>query len=111
MFAGFAMVIIGAFMPWSENGPISTSGTEGTGVLTLVLAVLGGVIALLDRRPRGMLIAVSAAALTLLFSLVDYVDIEGSIGSGLYLTIAGSLIATAAAGLLAFNLFKRPGMA
>ena len=77
-------------------------------MLTLTLAVLGGAIGLFDRRPRGMLIAVSAAALALLFALVELLDIEGSTGSGLYLTILGALVATATAGVLAFNLFKRP---
>lgn len=108
---GFALVIVGAFMPW-VSGPFSQSGMEGNGVLTLLLAGLGSLIALFDRRPRGMLIAVSVAAMVVVISIVDFVDISGAtIGTpeiGLYFTIAGGVIASLAGGVLAFNLFKRP---
>jgi hypothetical protein len=112
LFLGFAFVIVGAFMPWVTVGPFSRNGLDGDGVLTLLLAVIGGAVALLARRPRGMLIAVSTAAMILVIGIYDFLDVAwtsaASVGIGLYLTVAGGLIATAAAGLLAFNLFKRP---
>lgn len=112
MLLGFALIVAGAFLTWSDNPPFSESGVERTaGLFALVAAAGAGVIALLDRRPRGAIIAVSAAALILIAAVVDLLDISsgtGSAGAGLWLALVGAVVASVASGLLTFSLFKKP---
>jgi hypothetical protein len=113
MLGGFALVVVGAFMTWSDNPPFSEAGVERTaGVFSLLMAIGAGVIALFDRRPRGAIIAISAASLVSVATLVELIDVSsgsGAPGTGLYVSLAGALLATAASALLAFSLFKKPG--
>ena len=115
MFLGFGLIIAGALMTWSDNPPFSESGLERTsGLFALVAALGAGGIALVDRRPRGAIIAISASALVLIATIVELIDLSsgsGGVGSGLYIAVAGAAIATAASGLLAFSLFKKPAEA
>ncbi len=70
-----------------------------------------GLIALADRRPRGAIIAVSAAALILIAVVIEFLDISsgsGSVGTGLVLALVGAIVATVSSGLLTFSLFKKP---
>ena len=109
--AAFAAIVVGAFMPWSELDAFKENGVDGNGVATLVLASAGIVGTVLGRRPRAVLISVSSALLCLLLGLIDYADISSGsadVGRGLYLTLAGSIIATIVAGVLAFSQFRRP---
>jgi hypothetical protein len=109
--AAFAAIVVGAFMPWSELEAFKENGVEGNGVATLVLASAGIVGTVLGRRPRAVLISVSSALLCLLLGLIDYADISSGsadVGSGLYLTLAGAVIATVAAGLLTFSILRKP---
>jgi ABC-type Fe3+-siderophore transport system permease subunit len=112
LFFGFGLIVLGAFLPWSKNGPFTDEGIEGDGIVTLLLAAIGAAVAQFDSRPRGMLIAVSLAALILSIAIANIIDVNsqdsGGVSIGLYLTIAASVLATAASGLLAFNLFKKP---
>jgi len=112
MFLGFVLIIVGAFLTWSDNPPFSENGVERTsGLFALIAAVGAGGIALVDRRPRGAIIAISASALVLIAAVVELLDISsgsGDPGFGLYLAVAGACLATAASGLLAFSLFKKP---
>ena len=112
MLLGFGLIVAGAFLTWSDNPPFSESGLERTsGVFAFVAALGAGVIAILDRRPRGVIIAISAAALILIAAVVELIDVSsgaGAPGGGLYLALAGAVAATAASGLLAFSLFKKP---
>jgi hypothetical protein len=115
MFLGFGLIVVGAFMTWSDNPPFSQTGVERTsGIFALVAAIGAGVIALMDRRPRGAIIAISASALVLIAAVVELLDLSsgsGKIGTGLYLALAGAVLATVASGLLAFSLFKKPSAA
>jgi hypothetical protein len=112
MLLGFTLVILGTFLTWSDNPPFSEAGTERTsGIFALVAAAGAGVIALFDRRPRGAIIAISASSLILIAAVVELIDLAsgpGGPGSGLYLALAGAVLATVASGLLAFSLFKKP---
>jgi uncharacterized membrane protein len=112
-FLGFVLVAAGALLTWSDNPPFSENGTERAGgVFALVAAIGAGAIAFVDRRPRGAIIAVSAASLILLATVVEAIDLSsgsGSVGTGLYVALAGAGLATAASGLLAFSLFRKPG--
>lgn len=112
MFLGFGLIILSVFLTWSDNPPFSENGIERAGGLFALIAAAGAtLIALLDRRPRGAIIAVSAAALILIATAVDLLDISsgsGEPGQGVYLAVAGAVIATVASGLLTFSLFKKP---
>ena len=111
MTAAFAAIVVGAFLPWSELDAFKESGVSGNGFATLVLAIAGIAGTVLGRRPRAVLISASSALLCLLLGGIDYADISGGsadVGSGLYLTLAGAIIATAAAGALTFTILRRP---
>ena len=111
LFLGLAAMVAGAFMPWTRIGPFSTNGIEGDGLVTLVLALGGGVIAFFGRPPRAIIIATSAAGLGFVVAFLSFIDVSGGqeVGNGLYLTLAGSLIATAAGSMLFFRNLKVPG--
>jgi hypothetical protein len=115
MFLGFGLIVAGVFLTWSDNPPFSQTGLERTsGVFALIAALGAGGIALVDRRPRGAIIAISASALVLIAAVVALLDISsgsGAPGLGLYVSAAGAALATAASGLLAFSLFKKPAPA
>jgi len=109
--SAFVAIAAGAFMPWSELGDFKENGLEGNGLATLILAIAGIAGTVLGRRPRAVLISASSALLCLLLGLIDYADVSSgsaSVGSGLYLTLAGAIIATAAAGALAFSILRKP---
>lgn len=114
MFLGFAAVIVGTFLTWSDNPPFSETGLErAAGVFALVASALAGGIALVDRRPRGAIIAVSAATLVLIATATELLNLASGAadpGAGLYLSFAGAVLATAAAAAFTFSLFKRPGV-
>jgi hypothetical protein len=112
MLLGFGLIVAGAFLTWSDNPPFSENGIERTsGVFALVVALGAGAISIADRRPRGAIIAISAATLVLIATVVELIDVSsgsGAPGAGLYLALAGALVATASSGLVAFSLFKKP---
>jgi di/tricarboxylate transporter len=109
--AAFVAIAVGAFMPWSESGPFSENGIEGNGLATLVLAIAGVLATVLGRRPRAVLIAVSAAIVCLIVALLEISDVSSGgsdVGSGLYLTLAASAIATVLASLQTFSILRKP---
>jgi hypothetical protein len=109
--AAFIAIAIGAFLPWSESGPFSETGTEGNGVATLVLAVAGILATVLGRRPRAVLIAVSSAIVCLIVSLLDLSDVSSGgsdVGGGLYLSVGASAAATALASVQTFLILRKP---
>jgi hypothetical protein len=110
--AAFVAIAIGAFMTWSELDDFMKNGFDrGNGFATLILAIAGIVGTVLGRRPRAVLISASSALLCLLLGLIDYADISSTsadVGSGLYLTLAGSISATVIAGALTFTILRKP---
>jgi hypothetical protein len=109
--AAFVAIAVGAFLPWSESGPFSENGIEGNGLATLVLAIAGVLATVLGRRPRAVLIAVSAAIVCLIVALLEISDVSSGgsdVGSGLYLTLAASAIATVLASLQTFSILRKP---
>lgn len=120
VMVGGAVVAIGSFLPWASIatglGSASIDGITGDGKITVVL---GGVIALLGllaiERPVSvarsgamMLLGVAAVA----FGVWEYSNVQAkvddvasdvvraSVGTGLYLVIAGGVIAIVGAALL-----------
>ena len=112
MLLGFAIVVIGTFLTWSDNPPFSESGLGSTsGIFALIAAAGAGLIGFFDRQARGSIIAVSSAALILIAIIVEYLDISSSsatAGAGIYVALAGAVVAAIAAGLFAFRQFKQP---
>lgn len=101
---GAALVFIGAFMPWATLGPFSAAGTDGDGVLTLLLAVAAGAMGVpgILRSRKGLLIgSMICAVLAFLIGAYDManiststdapLDLNPNVGAGLYLTVIGAI--------------------
>lgn len=100
IIVGSVGAFIGAFLPWATLGVLSKAGTEGDGVITLILALLGGLLGFggISRGRSGMLVgSLICAALIVLVAIIDIADIgtigdrtmglEPDVGSGLLLTL------------------------
>ena len=105
-------MVIGAFLAWATvslgSTSLSTAGTDGDGVITLVLglAVAAGAIALLAKigpqRPPSA-IAVVGSVIIVIITVIDVADVESvagggglvdvSVGVGLWLTLVGGIAA------------------
>lgn len=112
--AGAALlVLLGSLLPWATVdtgfGSISVRGTEGDGVLTLLLALAGGAAAVavvMARKPMAAIGGIVAGGLALLIGAYDFIDlarvsgggglVEASVGFGLWLVLLGSLAMTGA---------------
>ncbi len=118
LVAGAALVIIGAPLPWAEVsapfvGSLTKNGTEGDGIITLILglalvglgapAIFGG-----KRLKVGLAVgAVIVAGLVMVVAGVDIADVQdivndveaeealatASVGMGLWLTAIGGALA------------------
>ena len=91
---------IGAFLPWASVGSLSFNGTEGGGLLNLILAGIGMTALLVARGRRwGMLLNVVTAALAALIVAVNLSDVERfadsigtvSTGIGLWISLVGTV--------------------
>ena len=101
------LVIFAAFMPWAKLGFIKASGTDGDGVITLVLGLIVGVIVLVTLQRANVLAGFSiaaAGALVVIIATYDIVNISNqvndpdnpfassvSVGEGLYATLVGGI--------------------
>jgi hypothetical protein len=110
-------VVIGAFMPWVTLGLLHASGTDGDGVITLILAILAGVLILVTAnnvRPGLAFVVIIFGVLVTAVAGYDMANIQdkihssgnafvssASVGSGLYVTLLGG-IGLAVGGVLGF---------
>ncbi len=113
LLVAFVAVVVGTFLPWSENPPFSETGLESSdGVVVLVLGLAGVAMTVFGRRPRAVLIAASCGALCLLFALLKLADVSGEgspeAASGLYVTLAGSLGSLLVGSLQTFSILRKP---
>ena len=107
--------VIGALLPWARInlsfGPEGLSenvnGTEGDGVITLVLGILLGAVAVLALATHGVarwaaVVGIVAAAIMTAIAIIDIVDVnrtagdirplvDVSVGSGLWVTLIAGL--------------------
>jgi hypothetical protein len=120
--AGCALAIIGAFLVWAKVSggglEIEIKGTDEDkdGTITLILAVLAaGAIWFIGVKPWVIWVALVASVLFLLVGIYDTVDIMGtevpegvsvSVGIGLWLTVLGGILATAATVMIKMNASK-----
>jgi hypothetical protein len=115
---GGAMLAAGSFLPWitasTGFGSVSRGGMEGgDGVVILIaggVTVLGGVAGLMGST--GWVVAAIAAVIGGLIGFVDFQDIQerisgigdsviGEVGIGLWLILAGAVVALVGAGISA----------
>jgi len=85
LLGGAAAVVIGSLLPWARVSAFgfeeTVSGTEGDGVLTILLMGVAAGLAFMTVRPagakRGLVIAALVlAALTLLIAVIDIVNVN-----------------------------------
>lgn len=116
--AGAALAALGSLLPWVTArtlfGQVSVAGTEGDGQITLALGIAVAVLFLTGRNGTnrsGLVIGTILAGAALATAGYNYSNItdrvgdtDGSIGAavgiGLYLTLAGTVVAFIA-GILA----------
>jgi hypothetical protein len=89
-------IVIGAFLPWVQVLGIGVAGTNGDGQITLVLGLVVIVLSLLVKRWAAIAVAILGA----LCAIIAFADMTNAAASGIYLTLAGGLVA-AAAGIVA----------
>ena len=108
----FFGVFIGSFLPWVSVGIFTKNGTDGDGIITLILAATGVALLLFARSQGPALLAGLAALLAVGVGGYDAVNISNkanelnstqsliqfnvSIGSGLVLLIISGIAATVA---------------
>ncbi len=97
--ATIAVTALGAVLPWATVGHLSFNGTEGGGVLNLILAGVGLAAMLVARRRAWpMVVNMVCAALAGMVALLNLSDVGRlasgfdavSVGSGLWISAAGT---------------------
>lgn len=92
-----AVVVIAAFLPWVSLFGVTARGTDGDGIITLILSVAGIVVLALtsgvlraDKSP-GKTSQIALVVLAALVALVGLIDMNGAAAIGLYLTLFAGL--------------------
>jgi hypothetical protein len=113
----FGAVVLGAFLPWAKIGPISASGTDGDGIITLFLGLGGAALIGTAKNHLLILLAVVGASLTLAIGIYDVSNIlsqEATLfgspqaGAGLWLTVVASVVALVTSGMRWRELHTQP---
>lgn len=130
LLVGAAALIVGALLPWATASAgfisVSKAGTDGDGVITLVLGAVIAFFALFALKPQPHQLAVIvgagaglAAGGVAIYDIVNVSDaintaqsqsnlVHASVGSGLYVTAVGAAIAIVGA-LVKNGETKKPG--
>jgi hypothetical protein len=91
------VVALAAFLPWVSIFGISALGVEGDGVITLILAMAGGVLLGLtsglfgQERVPGKKSQITLLVLAAVVALIGFMDMNGAAAIGLYLTLFGGV--------------------
>jgi len=91
------VVALAAFLPWVSIFGMGVSGIEGDGVITLAVAVAGGVVLVLtaglfgEEKVAGKKSQISLLVMSVLVALIGLVDMNGAAAIGLYLTLFGGV--------------------
>jgi hypothetical protein len=92
-FASMIVAAIAAFLPWVSLLGISARGTEGDGMITLVLSLLGLAVLMISSRAlradktAGKVSQICLIVLAALVALIGLIDMNGAAAIGLYLTL------------------------
>lgn len=93
IYAGAAIVVVGAFLPWASLLGQSVLGIEGDGSLTLILALIAaGVTAWKGWTDR---VRYATPALGAIIVFIGLYDLSNISGSGIFVTIIGGIILAA----------------
>ena len=91
------IIVIGSLMPWVTVGFVSAAGTQGDGVLTLIIGLLLGISALQIWTTRSRWIHGIFAILVVLITGAVFANLAdvglSSVGTGVYVTIIGGIAA------------------
>jgi len=88
-----AVVALSAFLPWASVLGFTKSGIRGDGVITMLLAVVGGLILALStglvgrERTPGKKSMIALLVLAALVAVIAVADMNGVTAIGLYLTL------------------------
>jgi hypothetical protein len=119
LLAAAAALVLGALLPWAKASAgfisVSKAGTDGDGVITLILGLAVAVLALVAWKPQqhqvavilGLLAGVAAGAVAI-YDIVNVSNaittaeassslVHASVGAGLWITAVGAAIAIAGA--------------
>lgn len=110
-YVAAALILVGSLGPWGTVFGISVAGTEGDGVITLILAILAAAGVFLtttavDGKPRfkAQWLTIVFAAISALIGIIDFLDISSSDGVspgwGLWLVLLASIALTVVGVLL-----------
>lgn len=111
VIGGAAAVVLGALLPWATVSAgfltATKAGTEGDGVITLVLALIVGGLAFVKWKAGwGRGVVITFLLLGLLISLIavidtidvattssdsEFIEVDASVGIGLWLTLLASI--------------------
>lgn len=87
------VIALAAFLPWVSIFGVSVTGIQGDGVITLGLAVAGGILLVLTTdlfgrgKTDGRKSQIAMLVLSVLVSLIGFMDMNGAAAMGLYLTL------------------------
>lgn len=99
-------MVVGSLLPWATVttifGEISKAGTDGDGLLTMLLAAGAAALALASKAPRAILVLLALVAAIAVFDIVDVSRLgeDGasvSVGIGLWTVGAGAAVGLAGA--------------
>lgn len=91
------VIAVAAFLPWVAIFGLSKRGIEGDGVITLVLAAIGGIVLAVStglfgkQKVPGKASQVTLLVLAILVALIGLLDMNGAAAIGLYLTMFGGV--------------------
>jgi len=111
VLAGSVIVLLGSFLTWvtvSAGGQsVSFGGMAegGDGVITLIVAIATGAVAVLLKNKARMISVTVGAGIILLTAIIDVLDITGdnefdldvSVGLGLWMVLVGGAVAAVGA--------------
>jgi hypothetical protein len=98
-------VVIGSFLPWATVvtifGNISKAGTDGDGVLTMLLAGGAAALSLARKAPRAIIVMLALTAVVAVYDIADVARLGGegedsvdvSVGFGLWIVAIGAAVA------------------
>src|SRR5262245_59290020 len=86
-----AAVAVGSFLPWASAFGISVSGLKGDGVITLAVAVVGAILAAVDRPRRQRFAKGAHATLGVLVTIVAGYHLGAFAAAGVYVTVLAGL--------------------
>lgn len=104
--AGGVLMALGSFLPWAQAGIFSVAGTSGDGVITLIVGVLVTIVGIAKRQgaiPGLLVIGSGGLGLFIVYGIFQNLDSD-AVGTGLFVTGLGSLIAAVAG----FTILNKP---